>query len=279
MAIGAGTITSEAFNSALEVPSFIDECTTTDFIRPEASTLNTTTVKVLAYELDTLSDYDDIAGMTAEAGNGDYVEVALTQNKGIFKVLPGINAEMISAEMSGPVFDIFSANIKNSALALKKGKEVEFVKVLAADGIEDDDTDDLTNETVYEKFIEAGTTLTTNEVSRIGRYALVTPAVEGLLLLSPTFIKAGDKGQAVAENGLIGFCNGFSVFGTPYLPAQTEVVFGQKDCATVVHWSDIDPFVENLTGGGYVNSCAIKGHTKYGAAVKYAKGVFVKKTL
>jgi N4-gp56 family major capsid protein len=64
----------------------------------------------------------------------------------------------------------------------------------------------------YGKIVEAGMKLDENNVSRTGRWLVVSPWAYAELLKSDEFIRATALGDAVVQNGTIGSIAGFQVF-------------------------------------------------------------------
>ena len=149
---------------------------------------------------------------------------------------------------------------------------------LVTSGTISEDTTAFTKQTVYSKFVDARTTLSTNNVPVNGRYAIVTPEVYALVLKSDEFIKASALGDSVVQTGALGQIAGFMVFESNNLGENVEAVFGHPSCATRVNEWAVPVHVQDLAQSGkYIGASAVQGRKVYAHKVTQPKGIIVKK--
>jgi len=96
-----------------------------------------------------------------------------------------------------------------------------------------------TPEEAYDKLVDLRTRLDESEAPEDGRFAVVTPKFEGLLIKDQRFIAAGDAaGATVRANGRVGAAAGFTVLKSnrnpdgPGAGAGKQVVAGNRKATT-----------------------------------------------
>jgi N4-gp56 family major capsid protein len=120
---------------------------------------------------------------------------------------------------------------------------------------------------MYEILVDLGVTLTTQNVPKDGRWAVISPWMEGMLLKDPRFVSFGtDKNGDALKNGRIGRAAGFDLRVSNNVPLSSTtytVIAGVNSAAAYVEQlRDVEPFRPH---DGF--SDALKGLLLYGRKV------------
>lgn len=78
----------------------------------------------------------------------------------------------------------------------------------------------------YNLLVDLGVALTSQNVPRAGRWAIVPPNFEGFLVKDDRFVHATAQGDAVLTNGLIGRAAGFDIYLSNNIPGGNKVQAG-----------------------------------------------------
>ena len=124
--------------------------------------------------------------------------------------------------------------------------------------------------TAYAKLVEAAIKLDEANVSRQGRWVVVTPWAHGELLKSAEFIRATALGDSVVQGGMIGQIAGFNVFMSNNI--YTTTVAGETYSHLLAGTNQAISYAEQLNSVEAFRpensfSDAVKGLHLYGAKV------------
>lgn len=228
-------------------------------------------VKVRKTGESTVGDYDRTNGAEMSKASSEWITINIDKDKYINEIVDGYEANAVP---DGIVADRLDSAGYGLAETLDKDGAVELV----TNGTISEDTTAFTKQTVYSKFVDARTTLSTNNVPVNGRYAIVTPEVYALVLKSDEFIKASALGDSVVQTGALGQIAGFMVFESNNLGENVEAVFGHPSCATRVNEWAVPVHVQDLAQSGkYIGASAVQGRKVYAHKVTQSKGIIVKK--
>ena len=170
----------------------------------------------------------ELTGAEMSKASSEWITITIDKDKYINEIVDGYEANAVP---DGIVADRLDSAGYGLAETLDKDGAAELV----TSGTISEDTTAFTKQTVYSKFVDARTTLSTNNVPVNGRYAIVTPEVYALVLKSDEFIKASALGDSVVQTGALGQIAGFMVFESNNLGENVEAVFGHPSCATRVN--------------------------------------------
>ena len=127
---------------------------------------------------------------------------------------------------------------------------------------------------IYDRIVDAGTTLTKNHVPATNRFMLVNPDAMAFVRKSAEFIAASALGDTVKQTGAVGMISGFLVLEDATLPAHANFICGHKNwCCRVKEWA-VNVHKQSLDGSGtYIGASAIQGRRIYGHKVTNSKAV------
>lgn len=228
-------------------------------------------VKIPVRDAETeVGTYDPATGKALTVGTTTYLTVTDFYDVAVNELIDGYDAAAVPDDL---VADRLDSAGYSGGLTLDK----DAIATLEAEGTVLADTADLTDTTVYDAFVDAGTALTENNVPQQGRYAIVSPAVHGLLLKSDDFIKQSDLGQQLVQQGYVGQIAGFNIKVSNNVDATTEFIAGHADwCHRVREWV-VEPYVQDLNGDSqFIGASAVKGRWIYKHKVSKAAAVLVK---
>lgn len=124
----------------------------------------------------------------------------------------------------------------------------------------------ITAANVYAQILAAKKTLTTNKVPLAGRFLVVTPEVEVLILESNKLVPTTDPAQL--SEGVIGRIAGFNVYVSNYLAdiSKAQLLAGHTIATTVA--MQVEDMLEKQVEDG--NGVKIQNNTVYGRLVTHA---------
>lgn len=216
-----------------------------------------------------VSDYNKANGLAMAGGSTTYVTMNINKDKAVNELIDGFDAVSVP---DGIVADRLTSAGKMLGEQLDKDGLAE----LATNGTVTTKAAAFTKNTIYDAIVDARTALGQANVSNVGRYLIVTPAIYGLLLKNSDFIKASDISQKILETGAIGQIAGFNVYESNNMPAKVDFIAGHPDCATRANEWGVPVEVVDLKGSGnYIGACAVQGRIVYGHKVTHATGIIV----
>lgn len=119
---------------------------------------------------------------------------------------------------------VMDAAMRESAYALRNAADKfiasHYTEVAATNLIGDDAAPKaITKDTAYEFLVDLGTILDENDVPETGRWVVVPPWYEGLMLKDDRFVKAGTlPSEERLQNGMVGKAAGFVVLKSNNVP-------------------------------------------------------------
>ena len=232
---------------------------------PKAGAVN---IPVRDTEVST-GDYDKALGGTLGTGSTTYLKILIDKDKYVNELIDGYDAAAVPD-------GIVAERLDSAGYSLALTLDSDGVETLETEGTDMGDTVALTKTNVYEKIVDARTTLSDAGIPQEGRFILVTPSTYALVLKSPEFISASNLGDAVKQTGAVGEIAGFPVFETNNLSANTEFIAGHRDwCHRVQEWS-VPIGINDLKDGKHIGASAVQGRKAYGHKVSKAAAVLVK---
>lgn len=85
----------------------------------------------------------------------------------------------------------------------------------------------------YEVLVDLGVVLSENNAPKSGRWVVVPPWFEGMLMVDPRFVSFGtDANRKAAINGTIGRAAGFEIKVSNNVPSGTDIIAGVKGAFT-----------------------------------------------
>ena len=218
-----------------------------------------------------VSDYDIAAGIVLQEGTTTYKTITITKDKAVNELIDGYEA---AAVPDGLVAD----RLDSAGYGLGKELDADGLRVLAEQGTELEDKTALTKSTAYEAVVDAFTKLSEADATMEGRYIIVKPSVNALLLKSSDYVKASNLGQELVNKGIVGQIAGFNVLISNNMPAEVEFIAGHSDYATRINAWKVPVFIADLNGSStHIGASAVKGRMVFEHAVTNPAGVLVKK--
>jgi N4-gp56 family major capsid protein len=122
----------------------------------------------------------------------------------------------------------------------------------------------------YEVLVNLGVVLSENNVPKSGRWVVVPPWFEGMLLKDPRFVSFGTpENRKTAINGSIGRAAGFEIKVSNNVPSSTDILAGQKGAFTFAEQlKEMEAYKPELRFAD-----AMKGLLIYGAKVTRPHGL------
>ena len=230
-----------------------------------------------------VSDYDKANGIKGNTGSTTYMSLPITKDRAVNEVIDGYDAQAVPDNLVADRLD-------SAGYMLGSDVDKYSINVLETQGTVLATKTALTKTTVYEQFIDIATALTVANVPQNGRYAIVSPAVYGLLLKDTTnFIRQGDLSQQLIANGAVGSIAGISIYVSNNLmngdtttvvgkTTTTEIIAGHPQYATRVNEFSVPAHVQDLNGSGnYIGACAVQGRLVYDAKVTRPTAIVIKR--
>lgn len=220
----------------------------------------------------TVADYSKTGGATATHGDTTYLDVSVDKDKAVNEIIDGYDAAAVPDNL---VADRLDSAAYSLALQIEKDATTELESSATTFG----DTTALDKDTIYDTIVDVRTKMSEAYVPNDNRrFLLVSPAVFGLILKSPEFIRATTLGDTVVQTGAAGRIAGFNVFEDATLSATTDFIAGHPDwCTRVNEWS-VTVHLQDINGSGkYIGASAVQGRRIYAHKVTKAKTLYIKK--
>ncbi len=217
-----------------------------------------------------VGNYDKTTGGTKTHGSTAYITVTDFKDQYVNEVIDGYDA-------AGVPDDIIADRLGSAGYAGALALEEDAVTVLVAEGTTLNDTVETTKLTAYSVLNSVRGIMSKAKVPTSLRFCLASPDFYGKILEDPEFVKAGNVGQAIVQNGFVGKCAGFWMFECNTLPDGVEFICGHyKWCHRVRAWV-VEPRVQSLDGSGdYIGAVAVQGRWIHKHRVSNAAAVYVK---
>ena len=219
-----------------------------------------------------IADYSKTDGASATHGDTTYLDVIVDKDKAVNEIIDGYDAAAVPDNL---VADRLDSAAYSLGLQIEKDGTDELESSATIFG----DTTALNKNTIYDTLVDVRTKMSEAYVPNDKRrFLLVTPAVFGLILKSPEFIRATELGDDVVQTGTAGRIAGFNVFEDATLSTTTDFIAGHPDwCTRVNEWS-VPVHVQDVNGSGkYIGASAVQGRRIYAHKVTKAKTLYIKK--
>lgn len=219
------------------------------------------TVKVYVNDLATIADYVPGTGVSLSNDGSSYVDIDNTKEKAINELLDGYTVETAPA-------DLVASRLEAALVKMGEQIDTDALAQLAADGTIASAATSGNAPTVaniYNELLNLKLALDNERAPRAGRFLIVTPEVENLLLDTDSkIILNTQRGDRIITEGFVGDLLGFAVYSTVLLPAGTNAIAGQlRGFAFKEGWK-IPPRRQNLDGSGtYIGDSAVQGRIAY----------------
>lgn len=230
-----------------------------------------------------VSDYDKANGLAGVTGSTTYQTLTITKDKAVNEVIDGYDAQ-------GVPDDLIADRLDSAGYSLGVDVDKYSIGILESQGTVIATKTALTKSTVYDQFIDISTALTEANVPMDGRYAIVSPAVYGLLLKDTTnFIRQGDLAQQLIATGAVGQIAGIAIYVSNNLmkgntsvvsskTTTTEIIAGHPTYATRVEEFSVPVHVQDLNGSGnFIGASAVQGRLVYDAKVLRPSAIVIKR--
>ena len=218
------------------------------------------TVKVYVNDLATIDDYVPGTGLSVSQDGSSYVDINTTKEKAVNELLDGYTVETAPA-------DLVASRLEAALVKMGEQMDADAFTTMVADGTEAvADTGAVpTAATIYEDILALKLGLDNAKAPRTGRFLIVTPEVENLLLDTDSKIILNTaRGDEILTEGFVGRLLGFDIFSTVFLPDGTNAIAGQlRGFAFKEGWK-IPPRRQNLDGSGqFIGDSAVQGRIAY----------------
>lgn len=218
------------------------------------------TVKVYVNDLATIANYVPGTGVSITNDGSSYVDINTKQEKAINELLDGYTVETAPA-------DLVASRLEAALVKMGEQMDADAFAAMVADGTEAvADTGALpTAATIYEDILGLKLALDNAKAPRTGRFLIVSPVIENLLLDTDSkIILNTQRGDNIITEGFVGRLLGFDVFSTVLLPAGTNMIAGQKRGFAFKEGWKIPPRRQNLDGSGqFIGDSAVQGRIAY----------------
>ena len=218
------------------------------------------TVKVYVNDLATIADYTPGTGISLSNDGSSYVDINTTKEKAINELLDGYTVETAPA-------DLVASRLEAALVKMGEQMDTDAFVQMVADGTEAVAAAGAkpTASTIYADILALKLALDEAKAPRTGRFLVVSPEMENLLLDTDSKIILNTaRGDEIIAEGFVGRLLGFDVFSTVLLPSGTNMVAGQlRGFAFKEGWK-IPPRRQNLDGSGsFIGDSAVQGRIAY----------------
>jgi len=247
---------SEISEEVLAQSSIIKQVSRKDIV----GTPGTTTVKVYVNELATIADYVPGTGVALSADGSQYVTISNLKEKAVNELLDGMTVETAPADYvvqrlmaamaaNGEQIDTdgFTKMVADGTTAVAAGGDIPTVA------------------TIYSDILNLKLALDNAKAPKTGRYLVLTPEMENLLLDKDSKIVLDtSKGDGILTEGYIGRIAGFDVFSTVLLPNGVNMIAGQERAFVFGYAFMSDVRIVSLDGSEkHIDDSAVKGRWAY----------------
>jgi len=219
-----------------------------------------TQIKVYVNGLSTIADYVPGTGVAISNDGSSYVTLNNLKEKAVNELLDGVTVEKAPADL---VVQRFMAAME--AFAEQLDTDV-FTKMIA-DGttLVAAGAAKPTAATIYANILSLKLALDNAKAPTAGRYLVLTPEMENLLLSVDSKIVLNTvRGDGILANGFVGRLAGFDVFSSVLVPAGTNIIAIQERGFAVTEDFTKEPAIVSLDGSEkFYGDSAIKGRWAY----------------
>jgi len=219
------------------------------------------TVKVYVNDLATIDDYVPGTGLSVSQDGSSYVDINTTKEKAVNELLDGYTVETAPA-------DLVASRLEAALVKMGEQMDTDAFAAMVADGTEASEAGTGNAPTVaniYDEILALKLALDNAKAPRTGRFLIVTPEVENLLLDTDSKIILNTaRGDEILTEGFVGRLLGFDIYSTVLLPDGTNAIAGQlRGFAFKEGWK-IPPRRQNLDGSGqFIGDSAVQGRIAY----------------
>jgi hypothetical protein len=218
------------------------------------------TVKVYVNDLSTIGDYVPGTGLSISNDGSNYVDINNTKEKAINELLDGYTVETAPA-------DLVASRLEAALVRMGEQMDTDALLQMATSGTQAVAAggDKPTVATIYADILNLKKALDNAKAPREGRFLIVTPEMENLLLNTDSKVVLNTvRGDSIIADGFIGRVAGFDVFSTVLLPAGTNMIAGQRRGFAFKEGWKIPPRRQNLDGSGqFIGDSAVQGRIAY----------------
>ena len=218
------------------------------------------TVKVYVNDLATIANYVPGTGVSITNDGSSYVDINTKQEKAINELLDGYTVETAPA-------DLVASRLEAALVKMGEQMDEDAFTTMVADGTEAVAAagDKPTAATIYEDILGLKLALDNAKAPRTGRFLIVTPEMENLLLDTDSKIVLNtERGDRIITDGFVGRLLGFEVYSSVLLPDGTNMIAGQQRGFAFKEGWKIPPRRQNLDGSGtYIGDSAVQGRIAY----------------
>jgi len=218
------------------------------------------TVKVYVNDLATIGDYVPGTGLSLSNDGSSYVDINNTKEKAINELLDGYTVETAPA-------DLVASRLEAALVKMGEQMDTDALTQIVADGTEVVAAAGAKPvvATIYDDILNLKLALDEAKAPRTGRFLVVTPEMENLLLDTDSkIILNTERGDRIIAEGFVGRLLGFDVFSTVLLPDGTNMVAGQMRGFAFKEGWKIPPRRQNLDGSGtFIGDSAVQGRIAY----------------
>lgn len=218
-----------------------------------------------------VKDYDKETGVALDYVTTSYETLLIDKDIAVNELIDGFVSKAVTSQMI--------ANRLNSAsYSLAYSLDKSALDMLKAEGTDLGAVSNIETGSVFEEVLDVRVKMDKANVSKQGRYLLVSPEVYALLLGDTKFIKESDLGQEILKTGAVGQYLGFNVYETNNMK-DVDFIAGHRDLATRVVEFSVPVGVNDLADGKHIGSSALQGRLIYGQKVTHKEGIFVRKSV
>jgi hypothetical protein len=218
------------------------------------------TVKVYVNDLATIANYVPGTGISISNDGSSYVDIDNKKEKAINELLDGYTVETAPA-------DLVASRLEAALVQMGEQMDTDALAQMVADGtvaVSGSGPKPLVT-TIYADILGLKKELDEAKAPREGRFLIVTPEMENLLLNTDSkVILNTQRGDNIITEGFVGRLLGFDVFSTVLLPSGTNIIAGQQRGFAFKEGWKIPPRRQNLDGSGqFIGDSAVQGRIAY----------------
>lgn len=219
-----------------------------------------------------LSDYDILNGITMTQSATDYLDIPVNQEKAFSELIDGYEVETVPD-------NIRVQRIESAGYVVGKALEESAINALIEGGTVSEDTDALTEDTVYKKIAKEVKNMKKRGIKVSEMRIAISADTELLLLTDEKFANtSGTLGAELVREGVIGKVAGVATKTCYVLPEDVEfVIYAKRWCQAIDAWK-AETAINPINDGKHVKASALQGRMVYKDVVTNALAVQIKKS-
>ena len=218
-----------------------------------------------------LSDYDILNGITMTQSATDYLDIPVNKEKAFSELIDGYEVETVPD-------NIKAQRLESAGYVVGKALEESAIDALVVGGTVSEDTEKLTEQTVYKKIAKEVSNMKKRGIKVSEMRIAISADTELLLLTDEKFANtSGTLGEKLVREGVIGKVAGAPTKPCYLLPEDVDfIIYAKRWCQSIDAWK-AETAINPINDGKHVKACALQGRMVYTDTVTNSLAVQIKK--